>query len=230
MKLSAKIKEIRHVLRCTQKELAEKIQVNKTRIVSLENGVVLGLTVDEVEALVKLGINRQWILYSEGDIVISEASPSENSDYLTGVHIRLKEIRTKLEVTQLGFCNLLGVTQSQYSGYETGRIGLPYTILIQLIKNFNINANWFLTGEGSMFNQPYEQRPGIALLREIILGLERGLRSIGTDLSPESKAEIILLYYSEYMEETNNNEEDDKIIHLSLAKDILRSIKTRNIK
>ena len=231
MELCDKIREIRYVLRCTQKELAEKINVNKSRIISLENSHALKLTTTEAGALVELGFSRQWLLHNEGGMFSCESEINTSGRNIiknsNDVHIRLKEIRTKLNILQVDFCKTLGLTQKHYSRYEAGVTGLPIIFLAHLIKEFNVNANWLLTGEGSMF---IHERSDIVLLREIILGLERGLRSTEVNLSPESKAEFILLYYNEYLEQVGDNEEDDKIIRLNLAKDILRSIKTRNIK
>ncbi len=62
MQLTDIIKEVRHLLKCSQKELALKIGTNEKRIANIEGGSVKKLTPQEVERLVALGFDRQWLL------------------------------------------------------------------------------------------------------------------------------------------------------------------------
>lgn len=66
MTINERIKEIRHLLRTTQPELARKIGVKTSRIESLEKGIVKSFKPEEVEALVKLGFRREWLITGEG--------------------------------------------------------------------------------------------------------------------------------------------------------------------
>lgn len=66
----------------------------------------------------------------------------------------LKKIRKELKLSVEKLSETTGIPASTLWGYEgkkrTPSIDLP----IQLYRKFNINANWFLTGEGEMFNSP----------------------------------------------------------------------------
>ena len=65
----------------------------------------------------------------------------------------LKKTRQKIGLSQKDFAQKLEIQQSQYSRYEIGTS--PSTdILNKLIQVFNININYLLTGEGSMFITP----------------------------------------------------------------------------
>ena len=68
MKIADRFREIRHQLRYERKDLAEVLGVNTERITSIENGKVQKLTAQEVEIIVGLGFNRQWVLTGEGDV------------------------------------------------------------------------------------------------------------------------------------------------------------------
>lgn len=65
----------------------------------------------------------------------------------------LKKVRQKLGLSQKELATKIGIQQAQYSRYEAGTS--PSTeVLEKLVKEFNINVNYLLTGEGSMFITP----------------------------------------------------------------------------
>lgn len=65
----------------------------------------------------------------------------------------LKKVRQKLGLSQKELAEKIGIQQAQYSRYEVSTS--PSTdILEKLVKEFNININYLLTGEGSMFITP----------------------------------------------------------------------------
>lgn len=66
----------------------------------------------------------------------------------------LKECRNKLGLSQLAMAQKIGVAQVQYGTYERGTRKPSADILEKLVKQFNININYLLTGEGSMFITP----------------------------------------------------------------------------
>ncbi len=64
----------------------------------------------------------------------------------------LKKIRTKLGLSVAKFAAELEMPQSTLTGYERG-IRTPSVLLCtQLYKKLNVNLNWFISGEGEMFN------------------------------------------------------------------------------
>ncbi|SKB73053.1 helix-turn-helix domain-containing protein [Malaciobacter marinus] len=71
-------------------------------------------------------------------------------------------IRKKLGFNQTDFAEKLETSQNLISKYEKGQVELPFKIINNLHKVFNININWLLTGSGEMFenenNKPSEKK------------------------------------------------------------------------
>jgi transcriptional regulator with XRE-family HTH domain len=76
---------------------------------------------------------------------------------------RLKELRGRF--TQGEFSSLIGIPQSQYSRYETGKVMPPKAVLERISAELLIPIEWILTGE--------QKRDEIGRLREAI-GKVRG--------------------------------------------------------
>ncbi len=71
---------------------------------------------------------------------------------------RLKEIRKALGLNQTDFAKHLGITQTAYSMIENGNRPLADKYVKVICSSFNVDENWFLTGEGNMFlSSPYEK-------------------------------------------------------------------------
>lgn len=66
----------------------------------------------------------------------------------------LKEVRNSLSISQGQMANDLKIQQSQYSRYENGTSKPSVEVLEKLVKQFNININYLLTGNGPMFITP----------------------------------------------------------------------------
>jgi transcriptional regulator with XRE-family HTH domain len=57
---------------------------------------------------------------------------------------RLKEIRKDNDYTQIEIARILGITQVQYSRYETGERLIPITLLIKLADYYNVSVDYLL--------------------------------------------------------------------------------------
>ena len=70
---------------------------------------------------------------------------------MTEVSDRLKEIRSKLKLSQREFSKQIFISQSLYSEIELGNVELKerYTRLIS--SQFDINIDWLKEGKGEMF-------------------------------------------------------------------------------
>lgn len=66
------------------------------------------------------------------------------------MHERLKLFRATLNLTQKDFAEKIDIDQRNYTNYENGKAELKAKHIQKLIENFEINANWLLTGEGEM--------------------------------------------------------------------------------
>ena len=67
------------------------------------------------------------------------------------MNIRLKAVRTYLNLNQEKFASELGIKQGSLSDIERNRIGVSSRIIDVLVNKFEINSAWFHTGEGDMF-------------------------------------------------------------------------------
>ncbi len=61
---------------------------------------------------------------------------------------RLKLLRAKLNVTQLEMAKLLAVSVSHYSKMEIGAVGLSHALAYLICREFGVDRNWLLTGNG----------------------------------------------------------------------------------
>lgn len=59
-------------------------------------------------------------------------------------HLRLKEIRKNIKVTQKQAALNMGIAENQYQSYELGRSKPSYEIIIKLCQYFNISADYLL--------------------------------------------------------------------------------------
>jgi len=64
---------------------------------------------------------------------------------------RLKQIRQRLNFSQEEMGKVLGVSKQFLSNIENDRNILNNEKLVKLLKNYNVNINWLLDGDGEMF-------------------------------------------------------------------------------
>lgn len=86
---------------------------------------------------------------------------------------RLKEIRKELNLSQEELGRRLDLTRASIAAVEADKNKFSNEVLCKLILTFNVNANYFLIGEGDMFRGNAEQfeqvRPVLALeVRKIL--------------------------------------------------------------
>lgn len=76
---------------------------------------------------------------------------------------RLKKIINNIGISQKEFAEKIGVKSAFISDIINERAkGFSSETLTKIVKEFNININWLLTGEGEMFLMPstYEKKKG----------------------------------------------------------------------
>ena len=64
---------------------------------------------------------------------------------------RLKEVLKKLNLTQIALSKKIGTSNVVINRYVKGKTTPDYNFLNKLAAIYNININWLLTGEGSIF-------------------------------------------------------------------------------
>lgn len=88
---------------------------------------------------------------------------------------RIKQIRQELELSVAKLSKKIGIPERTITSYERNERVPSLEFLATLCRTFNINANWFLTGKGEMFNAPqFEQVQG-----ELAIEVRKILREEG---------------------------------------------------
>ena len=71
---------------------------------------------------------------------------------------RIKKIRSELKLSVAKMADEMNIPSRTFVSYESDGRTPSLEFLTQLCKTFNVNANWFVTGDGMMFNAPeFEQ-------------------------------------------------------------------------
>lgn len=69
---------------------------------------------------------------------------------------KIKELREDKDIKQWEIAKFLGMSQTGYSKYETGRIDIPTSILIKLAKFHNTSVDYLLGLTEDV--KPYKRR------------------------------------------------------------------------
>ena len=67
------------------------------------------------------------------------------------IYQRFKEVRKYLKMTQTDFGNQLGKGLRAIQHYEAGERSIDNSIILLLKEKFNVNTDWLINGNGSMF-------------------------------------------------------------------------------
>lgn len=74
------------------------------------------------------------------------------------IYQRFKELRKSLKMTQTAFGNQLGKGLRAIQHYEAGERSIDNSIIILLQEKFNVNTDWLINGNGSMFLSDNEKK------------------------------------------------------------------------
>lgn len=130
------------------------------------------------------------------------------------IHQRFKEVRKKLNFTQTEFGEQLGKKLRVIQYYEANDSSITLDIILLLQEKFNINSDWLINGNGSMFNNVQDISFNGELLELVVETVEEIFISNQLSLNPNKKAKLIRLLY-EYMDkQVIEDANDGKIIKL----------------
>ena len=65
-------------------------------------------------------------------------------DEVITMYPRIRDLREDKELSQLELANLLNVSQTTYSRYETGKLDIPTQTLIALAKFYEVSVDYLL--------------------------------------------------------------------------------------
>jgi len=73
----------------------------------------------------------------------------------------LKKIRLELKISAQKFADSLNVSRGSIVQYETGKRKPSYEFIEALHNLYNVNLNWFVSGQGEMFNKQQKASAGM---------------------------------------------------------------------
>jgi len=100
---------------------------------------------------------------------------------------QLERIRNSLRLNKMQMCEKMSVIQQTYTKFSYGQKPSVET-LANLVKGTNVNLNWFVTGEGSMF------------LREETQESQKDPQKAGKSANEDDKVQLIMDLTRENME------------------------------
>ena len=74
------------------------------------------------------------------------------------IYQRFMQLRKYLKMTQSEFGKELGRTKMAISYYEKGERSIDNSIILLLQEKFNVNTDWLINGNGSMFLSDNEKK------------------------------------------------------------------------
>jgi len=80
---------------------------------------------------------------------------------------RIKKIRSELKLSVAKMAEEMQIPSRTFVSYESDGRTPSLEFLAQLCKTFNVNANWFITGDGMMFNAPKFEQAQAGLAQEV---------------------------------------------------------------
>jgi HTH-type transcriptional regulator / antitoxin PezA len=127
---------------------------------------------------------------------------------------RLKELRSKLGISQAVFAEKIGIKQTSYSDIETGRRELTERNLNLICKEFNVDENWLRNGEGSMFTLELDEDTMLieSLLNDVdnpIYELIKKFMKLYNSFGPTERAVLQKLALGLLEEQNNKKSEND---------------------
>ena len=67
------------------------------------------------------------------------------------INDRIRMLRDKLNLTQQGFADRLGIPRNNIAGYETGKRSPSEAAISLICKEFKVNEEWLRKGTGDIF-------------------------------------------------------------------------------
>lgn len=68
------------------------------------------------------------------------------------VNQRIRKVREELNLSQAAFGKMINISQSQIASYETGYRKITDRTIKDICREFNVNEDWLISGNGDMFN------------------------------------------------------------------------------
>ena len=104
---------------------------------------------------------------------------------------RIKEIRTKKEMTMEQFAQCIGVARGTISRLESGKINVTNQMRRAICREFGVSENWLRTGDGDMFEQTVSHVLDEAVSRYHLTQKDRVLIEKFIELPPNVRSGVL---------------------------------------
>ena len=131
-----RLKDLREDKDLTQKEVAELIGKSRSGYSNYESGAC------DVPSDVLIFLAEFY--GTSIDYMLGETQQKTRHKIVDCSGNRYKELRKKHQMSQVDLAERIGMSQIGYSKYETGRCGMPTTILIKLARIYNVSIDYLL--------------------------------------------------------------------------------------
>lgn len=121
------------------------------------------------------------------------ASRSDNEQ----IGSRLAELRAHLGKTQVEMARAIEVSPRTYQNYERGEREVSATVVRSIYRVFDIDPIWLLSGESGL-QKVRQPELDIELLQVILEEIERKLKVMKKQLTPNKKAQLTALLYDHF--------------------------------
>lgn len=94
---------------------------------------------------------------------------------------RLKEIRTTKGLSQDDFAKKIGISRSHVAGLESGRKNITERLINDVVREYNVNKNWLISGVGDMFIDPLDDLQlddDVKELTALYLSLDENMKKV----------------------------------------------------
>lgn len=148
--MNERVKEICKALGLSIESFSSHIGVTRSAISRIENGIV-NVTNQMTKSICReFGVNENWLRTGSGYMFenVEEVNRVENA---VNLNERLKELRAALGISQVALARRVGVTRAAISRLESGSNGFTNQMIKSICREFSVNKEWFITGNGDMF-------------------------------------------------------------------------------
>lgn len=151
--MNERFKAIRKHFQKTQKDFGALFGVSRDVVASIENGRVVPDSPYIQLLCLKLDVDANWLLNGTGSMFkekfFNPVAQTINSNFYTQLGMCLAIVRQNNNLSQSKLALKLGISQSTYAGYETGKRKISLDLLVQISNLLNIPLPFLIAGETS---------------------------------------------------------------------------------
>jgi len=105
------------------------------------------------------------------------------------MNTRLKELRKKIDLTQIEFSKRIDLNRSSYANIELGNVNITERNIKKICSEFNVNEDWLKNGNGEMFYSMKEDKELLNFVINILADKNEFVRKTFSTLAKLDKSE-----------------------------------------